>query len=297
MRVEGIDVSKWQPQLDWQRVAKAGIWFVFIKASEQQWEDPKFQEHWEASRGLLLRGAYHFFRPEADPVAQAEFFYNTVAATGDLGELPPVLDVERPTTWAQVQACMDEIERRFGRTPILYTSPGMAQQLGRPPKTWPLWIAHYVNAPEPKVPDGWDIWTFWQYTDKGRVPGYSGNIDRNRFRGSLQDLMTFAGLEDPVWWRLNRLEYLVTGVPVEAPPEAPPPEPPEDEEPQGTPYRITASSLRVRKGPGINYPVVGGLKWGDIVYVYEISDEGQLYAPWGRIGQDRWISLQFAEKV
>ena len=291
--VEGIDVSKWQPELDWLLVARGGIWFAFIKASEGMWEDPKFDRHWRESRGLVLRGAYHFFRPSVDPVQQAETFYNTVAATGDLGELPPVLDVERRrTTWDRVAACMDEIERRFGRTPILYTSPGFARLLGQPPRTWPLWIAHYTDSPEPSLPEGWDTWTFWQYTSKGRVPGYPRNIDRNRFNGSLKDLFSFAGMNqaEMVWWRLNRLEYLVSGVPVEG---EPGPTPPIE---QGVPYRVTVASLRIRKGPGVDYPVVGGLRWGDIVYVYEVVNEGE-YAPWGRIGEDRWISLQFAERL
>ncbi len=286
MPVEGIDASKWQPELDWLLVARGGIWFAFIKASEGTWEDPKFNRHWRESQGLVLRGAYHFFRPDVDPVQQAEAFYNTVAATGDLGELPPVLDVERETTWAQVAACMDEIERRFDRVPILYTSPGFARLLGPPPPhDWSLWIAHYTQSPEPSLPEGWDTWTFWQYTSKGRVPGYPRNIDRNRFNGSLEDLFAFAGMsrDNMVWWRLNRLEFLVSGIAPGSAPASP-----------GVAYQVTALALRVRQGPGVHYPVIGLLHRGDIVHVYDVRNEGE-YAPWGRIGAGKWISLQFAK--
>ncbi len=303
MPVEGIDVSKWQPEIDWVAAARAGIYFVFIKGSEGTYADAKFIQHWEGSKGLMLRGAYVFFRPDlADQVSiatQMRTLYRVVSDTGDLGELPPVLDVEKaPCTWSQVAEAMDLLESLFGRTPILYTSPGFARYLGPLPahlraKNWPLWIAQYTQAAEPTLPNGWTTWTFWQYTSQGRIPGYTSNIDRDRFNGTLEDLFRFAGmpLDRAAWWRVNRLERLTLGV-----------APGTDTggqggTPQGTPYRVTAVSLRVRRGPGIQYPVVGGLRRGQIVYVVEVSDYGQPYAPWGRIGENQWISLRFAEKV
>lgn len=299
MAVEGIDVSKWQPALDWVAVARSGILFAFIKASEGTYTDPKFVEHWEGSRGLLLRGAYCFYREDVSIAAQVDTFYRTVAQTGDLGELPPVLDVERePRTktlpsWRGVMAWLEQAQTRFGRTPMVYTGPGVVQAIireyGPPPAElgqYPLWVAHYgVN--EPDIPPPWTGWTFWQYTSQGRVPGYDSNIDRDRFNGTLEEFFGFAGmtLDRAAWWRVGRLERLFLGGSAEPPPA------------QGTPYRVTAAQLRVRKGPGIQYPVVGGLRRGQVVYVDQISDHGQPYAPWGRIGENQWISLQFAERV
>ncbi len=299
--VQGIDISRWQPYVDFRAAARGGIWFAFIKASEGTYPDAKFTEHWAGSRGLLLRGPYVFFRPDiADEVSietQIRTMYNTVSKTGDLGELPPVLDAERtPCTWEQIAEAMDWMEQLFGRQPLLYTSLGFVQELGPPPnwvrqKNWPLWIAQYTDAPQPILPEGWDTWVFWQYTSQGRIPGYDGNIDRNRFNGSLRQLFEFAGMtqDEAVWWRLNRLEYMLTGVAVSDPPTEIPG--------AGVPYRVTAFKLRVRKGPGVQYPTVGLLDQGEIVYVKEINNEGQAYAPWGRIGEERWISLLFAEPV
>lgn len=89
--VEGIDVSWYQKKIDWQEVATSKV-FAFIKATEGvTLEDKAFASNWTGARTAgVLRGAYHFFHPSADPIKQAEFFLSTVVTC----ELPPVLDVE-----------------------------------------------------------------------------------------------------------------------------------------------------------------------------------------------------------
>src|SRR5438552_17208341 len=93
----GIDVSHFQKAINWPAVAKAGVTYCFIKASEgATLADSFFKINWSGAQAAgILRGAYHFFRPLADASAQAELFANTV---GDLspGDLPPVLDLEVP---------------------------------------------------------------------------------------------------------------------------------------------------------------------------------------------------------
>lgn len=58
---------------------------------------------------------------------------------------------------------------------------------------------------------------------------------------------------------------------------------------------ITAASLNVRSGPSMDYNIIGGLKYGDLVTVSELSANG-----WGKIkhnGQDGWISLSYAQYI
>jgi lysozyme len=43
------------------------------------------------------------------------------------------------------------------------------------------------------VPSVWHNWTFWQYTDAGKVSGVSGKVDGNRFNGTVDDLKSFVG--------------------------------------------------------------------------------------------------------
>jgi lysozyme len=45
---------------------------------------------------------------------------------------------------------------------------------------YPLWLASYLNDPEhytPTLPSGWSEWKIWQFTEKGRIDGYDGDID------------------------------------------------------------------------------------------------------------------------
>lgn len=55
----------------------------------------------------------------------------------------------------------------------------------------PFWLAQY--GPRAVVPPAWKIWTLWQYTDQGKLPGHGvRNFDRNRFHGTVEDLKR--------WW-------------------------------------------------------------------------------------------------
>ena len=48
---------------------------------------------------------------------------------------------------------------------------------------------------QPSLPRGWFKWTFWQYSEKGRINGINANVDLNVFNGSLEDLYKFAGAQ------------------------------------------------------------------------------------------------------
>src|SRR5688572_19092347 len=62
MPIQGIDVSYWQGDIDWNTVRGAGIRFAYIKATEGgDHVDPKFLDNWYAAKQAgLARGAYHF---------------------------------------------------------------------------------------------------------------------------------------------------------------------------------------------------------------------------------------------
>lgn len=97
--IHGIDVSRWQARIDWQRVAKMRdngirLQFAFIKATEgEKLVDPYFSRNWRQShKNGLLRGAYHYFSPSVSASVQARLFLQTVDFSQ--GDLPAVLDVE-----------------------------------------------------------------------------------------------------------------------------------------------------------------------------------------------------------
>ena len=72
--VHGMDVSSYETSIDWPTAKAAGIEFAFIRASDGlQYRDPKFATYWAGARAAgVMRGAYQFFRPTQDPIAQAD---------------------------------------------------------------------------------------------------------------------------------------------------------------------------------------------------------------------------------
>lgn len=202
--VLGIDVSHHNGAVDWARVASAGHFFAFCKATEgTHFKDPRFDDNWKALRDAgLLRSAYHFADPTVDPEKQAEHFFDVVGGLGP-GDLPPVLDLEKMSSLSPGKTvdfalrCLARIEALFDVRPIFYTYPGYwGSALGGTDrlKDYPLWEAHYTAAPQPLSMSPWRGWTLWQYTNKGRVPGTTGAVDVNRFRGSLDELRALARL-------------------------------------------------------------------------------------------------------
>ena len=197
--VAGIDVSYYQHDIAWKRVRRAGIRFAFIRASDGLYvPDPKFARNWrDAKRAGVMRGAYQYFRPEQDPIAQADLLIATLA--NDRGELPPVIDVESTggksasELVAGVRAWTARVRDRLGVEPIVYTGPEFWRQRAASAdlRTQPLWLAHYTRGC-PTVPAQWSEWRFWQYTDNGRVPGIEGPVDLDVFAGTYRDLQEFA---------------------------------------------------------------------------------------------------------
>jgi lysozyme len=190
---QGIDVSQDQGTVTWPSVVAAGYAFAFIKATDgETYTDPLFAQNWAGAKAAgLLRGAYHFFRAEDDPQAQAEFFWQTV---GGPGELPLVVDVEESMSQsnsaviANLTSFLASLQQWTGKQPMIYTDPGFWNGLGMTAfGDYPLWVAEYGVA-EPTLPAGWTIWDFWQHSETGDVAGIQGSVDLNVFSGSLSAL-------------------------------------------------------------------------------------------------------------
>ena len=198
----GIDVSRYQQKIDWGAVAGAGYQFCFIKASEGSRDvDASFQRNWQAAATTgLIRGAYHFFRPQVPVSTQADLFARTVGPLQP-GDLRPALDMEGTAGWVDIPPAeraplamemLKALEDRLQETPIIYMSPWFATEILKSTpglERFPLWIAQYTQQPFPTIPKPWSSWTFWQYSQSGRVRGISSaSVDLDRFQGSLDDL-------------------------------------------------------------------------------------------------------------
>ena len=195
-KVHGIDVSHHQGDIDWEAVKATEkqqypIRFVFMKATEgDDYKDRRYADNYrKAGEAGLLRGAYHFYNPNTDPIRQADFFISQ--AQLQPGDLAPVLDIEcKPRNKAQLHAdlkkFLNRLEQHYGIKPIIYTSYKYKERYLDSPEfdAYPLWVAHYyVDALGYKGP-----WLFWQHTDYGTVPGIENNVDLNVFNGTLREL-------------------------------------------------------------------------------------------------------------
>jgi lysozyme len=195
-----VDASSPAP---WKTLREAGFAFAFVAATHGLTKNGSFQENWVMMKRCgLPRGAYHFLTHKSDGAAQAHAYLGQVAA--DPGELPPIVDVEKPpgcrgeccdlscNQWiALVQAWIDEVTRRGARQPIVYTvEPFWNQCLCGTTKlrAHPLWLAGWprFDFPEALRFGGWSRWTFYQHAGNVRVGG--GVVDLNLFRGTAEDL-------------------------------------------------------------------------------------------------------------
>jgi lysozyme len=181
--ISGIDISSAQGVLTddhWAKIAQNQR-FVYVEAQigndtlPIQVELARRNVALARAAGLVV-GAYHFAyplpdlagRPNRDPEGQCQLFFEAANGLGgQVGELPPALDLEWPAygDWEKWSCSAEQItewalrflvraETLFGRRPIVYTYPAFAKVAGlQGLNSYGLWIASY--QPVPHVPEPW----------------------------------------------------------------------------------------------------------------------------------------------
>jgi lysozyme len=193
--VHGVDVSRWQGDIDWPKLRTQGANFVYIKSTDGgDHLDPMFKTNWrKAKEAGIRRGAYHFFYWCRRASEQADWFIRNVPRDPDA--LPPVIDVEwngessckrrpsRADVIEKMQVFMDKLERHYGQRPVIYTAPDFYKDnlIGAFEK-YPFWLRAVAQHPSTVYPGR--KWVFWQYSGSGLSQGVNGKIDLNVFNGS-----------------------------------------------------------------------------------------------------------------
>ena len=196
--LNGIDVSSYQGTVNWSSVRSAGITFAVAKATEGTgYHDAYLNANIAGMKRYgVVPCAYHFAHPSIDPTAQANYFTTAVRnANGGSyhGLLQLMLDLEvtdgrsPAQVWAWTQTFVARVRAVTGRPCIIYTGFYFwRDSVGNPNNNLncPLWLAAYVSNPNSYVPQAWSGvgWAFWQYTDRGSVPGIRGYVDRDYFK-------------------------------------------------------------------------------------------------------------------
>ena len=192
----GIDVSEYQGVINWKKISKQNsnyvVGFTLIRATAgKNHRDRFYTSNWRESKKIkLLRGAYHYYRPNENSTEQAENFIANVKL--EPGDLPPGLDVEQlskiqtpKSLKVGIKNWLKLVENHFGIKPILYTGTHFYRDNLNDLDNYPIWIANYNQIKNP-LPE--KDWIMWQFTDEGIVDGILGPVDLDLFRGDQKDL-------------------------------------------------------------------------------------------------------------
>ncbi len=189
---EGIDVSEFQGEIDWETVAEH-VDFVIIRCGFGQDRTSQDDEYWfrnvEACTRLGIPfGVYLYSYAVSDENARSEAAHTLRLLKGYYPTLPVFLDVEDKSI---IEACTNEeilrhvrifceIIAEAGYTPGVYSNAEFWDDYmpSSEYNKWERWVAQWNNPPHEDRPH-----CAWQYTNEGKVPGIDGYVDRDYWYG------------------------------------------------------------------------------------------------------------------
>lgn len=183
---KGIDISKWNGDIDFGKVKKDGIDFVIIRAGYGKGEsqkDKRFEEYYEKAKAVGLNVGCYFYsyaRTVAEAKQEAKVFLKWIA--GKKFEYPVYFDIEDVTQISLSKELLTDIcltwcgiVEKAGyyvgiyANPYWFTNKLDCEKLS----VYDKWLAHWSN----KAWKGEEFGGLWQYTNTGRVIGIKGNVD------------------------------------------------------------------------------------------------------------------------
>lgn len=204
--VRGIDVSAYQGEIDWDKIADQGFKFAYIKATEgTTLVDKRFKTNWDdADDAGLYRGAYFFLTLNKSGAKQAAHFLNTVPS--DDNALPAVIDFElygsylkTPPSQEKIDSILkpaiQKIKKKTGRNPIIYTNYNTYNQYIKSGyKDITIWICDLSNT-SPKLSSNHQ-WVFWQHSQRGFIDGIGDGsqqfVDLDIYNGNYKQFKKFV---------------------------------------------------------------------------------------------------------
>lgn len=206
--MQGIDVSGYQKDIDWQKVKDAGIDFAILKIgninareTDGWYTDSYFQRNvTECERLGIPYGvyAYSYAKNAGDAVKGANHIIALLK--GHNPTLPVYLDLEddsiKDTDHAAIAKAFCSTISAAGYAPGIYASAGWFKNILTDPcfsnSGWSIWTAQYWYGQRydaslglgPEHPAKFDC---WQYSFHGSVPGVSGDVDVDYFYGKFLD--------------------------------------------------------------------------------------------------------------
>ena len=186
----GLDVSRWQGDINFQAVKDAGVEFVFVRVGSQRgvggeyYIDPKFHQNIKGFNEVGIPvGIYFYSYADSVKSAKAEAKWVVEQLKGYKVDLPVVFDWENWSFFQEFGVSfynLTEIAKSYlkvvetaGYEGMLYSSKNYLENVWYKTK-YPVWLAHYT---EKTTYEG--EYKVWQLCANGRVSGINGNVDIN----------------------------------------------------------------------------------------------------------------------
>lgn len=185
----GIDVSRWQGDIDFKKVKEAGAEFVFIrigvesKQGEEIGMDSKYKQNIKKAKEAGLDvGVYLYTIALNKDVARSHAEWVVKALDGEKLELPIVFDWENFNKWNEYKLSFHDINSiadtfintvmKSGYKGMLYSSKFYLENIWENKNDYPVWLAHYTD--ETNYTGKYKI---WQMCNDGVIDGINGDVD------------------------------------------------------------------------------------------------------------------------
>lgn len=196
----GVDVSKYQTNIDWKAVKADGIDFAMIRAGYGKvanQKDPYFEQNMKNAKAAGIACGtywYSYATTPAEARQEAELFASVIQ--GYQFEYPVVLDIEDKVQTAltkeQVSAVINafcEVMESKGYYVSLYSYASFLNTYVYQSvlEDYDIWVAHF-NVSRPSYSK--TSYGMWQYSNSGNINGINGNVDLDYSYKCYPDLMT-----------------------------------------------------------------------------------------------------------
>lgn len=203
MAVKGIDVSKWQGDVDFNKVKADGYEFVIINAGYGRYisqKDKYFEDNYKKARAAGLGvGAYWYSYAVTAAEAKQEAKVFLQAVQGKVFDYPLCYDIEDSSQSKLSNAVIGDMINSFcsylegqGHYAALYSYANFLNTKvpAECRKKYDVWVAAY----DVSTPSYSGAYGMWQYTSKGKVSGVSGNCDCDYAYKDYPAIMSEKGL-------------------------------------------------------------------------------------------------------
>lgn len=191
---QGIDVSEWQGLIDYSRVKSSGIDAVYIRSSEgTNYVDPYFKRNYDMAKANGLKvGFYHYVtaRNTEEAIEEAKFFVSVIGGLSPDMKLAMDFEYFGELSTSEIndisRIFLETVKNESSKDVVIYSDVYNATNVFSDylADIYPIWIADY-SVEEPVSNGKWDTWVGFQYTDRGRVDGINGNVDRDEYTDGI----------------------------------------------------------------------------------------------------------------